>query len=71
MFNIDDLIELENIIKRTGEEIKSSKPHILKNKSIHDWQTYNDILIENSLIKDIQNTYKNVNIINTGDEDAD
>ena len=63
MFVIDDLKELEIIIKKIGEEIKSSKPHILKNKSIHDWQTYNDILIENSLIKSIQNAYKNVNII--------
>ena len=63
MFDIDDLKELEIIIKNIGEEIKSSKPRILKNKSIHDWQTYNDILIENSLIKSIQNAYKNVNII--------
>lgn len=60
---LDDLKELEIIIKNIGEEIKSSKPRILKNKSIHDWQTYNDILIENSLIKSIQNAYKNVNII--------
>ena len=63
MFNIDDLKKLETIIKSTGEEIKNSKPQVLKNKSIHDWQTYNDILIENSLIKTIQNEYKNVNII--------
>lgn len=63
MFSIDDLKELETIIKKTGNEIKSSKPHILKNKSIHDWQTYNDILVENSLIKAIKRTYKNVNII--------
>ena len=63
MFDVDDLKELAIIIKKTGDEIKSSKPHILKNKSIHDWQTYNDILIENSLIKAIQTTYKNVNII--------
>ena len=48
MFCIADLKKLETIIRNTGEEIKNSKPQVLKNKSIHDWQTYNDILIENS-----------------------
>lgn len=63
MLSITDLKPLEKIIKSIGDKIKNTKPKILKNKSAHDWQTNNDISIENLLIESIRNVYKNINII--------